>query len=57
MHLKIPPLSELQWALEVIDRQMHQMTRLIEDLLDLAQITSNKLELHKSRVELGGGDK
>src|SRR5205823_5859680 len=43
---------EVQWALEVIDRQMQQMTRLIDDLLDIARITGNKLELRRERVEL-----
>ncbi|MFN2385097.1 MAG: ATP-binding protein [Thermoanaerobaculia bacterium] len=52
LHLKRPPVPELQWALEVIDRQMHQMTRLIDDLLDLARVTGNKLELQKSRIDL-----
>jgi signal transduction histidine kinase/ActR/RegA family two-component response regulator len=41
-----------QSALAVIDRQTRQMTRLIDDLLDIARITSNKLELRKERIEL-----
>jgi len=43
---------ESQSALAVIDRQTRQMTRLIDDLLDIARITSNKLELRKERIEL-----
>jgi PAS domain S-box-containing protein len=39
-------------ALEVIDRQMRQMTRLIDDLLDVSRITRGKLELRRQRVEL-----
>lgn len=46
------PSSDMQWALDVIDRQMRQMSRLIDDLLDIARITGNKLELHIERVEL-----
>jgi CheY-like chemotaxis protein len=42
----------MQWALDVIDRQMRQMSRLIDDLLDIARITRGKLELHLERVEL-----
>ena len=53
LHLKMPPVPELQWALEVIDRQMQQMTRLVDDLLDLGRITSNKLDLRKDRISLG----
>lgn len=48
-----PPRSEASnTALEVIDRQMRQMTRLIDDLLDVARITSDKLELRRERIEL-----
>ncbi len=51
LNLHNPP-PEMQWALDVIDRQMRQMTRLIDDLLDIARITGNKLELKLERVEL-----
>ena len=44
--------SESYRALEVINRQMHQMTRLIEDLLDVSRITRNKVELRRERVEM-----
>jgi signal transduction histidine kinase/ActR/RegA family two-component response regulator len=44
--------SESYRALEVINRQMQQMTRLIEDLLDVSRITRNKVEMRKERVEL-----
>ncbi|MEO5771076.1 MAG: PAS domain-containing protein, partial [Burkholderiaceae bacterium] len=36
-----------------IERQMGQMVRLIDDLLDVGRITSNKLELQREPVELG----
>jgi CheY-like chemotaxis protein/anti-sigma regulatory factor (Ser/Thr protein kinase) len=36
----------------MIDRQMQQMTRLIDDLLDISRITRNKLELRREPVEL-----
>ena len=36
----------------MIDRQMQQMGRLIDDLLDIARITQNKLELRRERIEL-----
>ncbi len=41
-----------QWARGVIDRQMQQMTRLIDDLLDMSRITRNQLELRRERVTL-----
>jgi PAS domain S-box-containing protein len=34
-------------AVDIIERQTRQMTRLIDDLLDIARITANKLELRK----------
>lgn len=52
LQLKSKPTRESQSALDVIDRQTRQMTRLIDDLLDIARITSNKLELRKARIEL-----
>jgi PAS domain S-box-containing protein len=47
-----PPVPELQWARDVIDRQVQQLTRLVDDLLDLSRISSGKITLHKERVEL-----
>jgi len=52
LHMKGPAIPELQWARDVIDRQMQAMTRLIDDLMDLSRISRNKLELRKERVEL-----
>jgi PAS domain S-box-containing protein len=46
------PSPELQWATDVIDKQMEHMTRLIDDLLDVSRITRNKLELRKKQVEV-----
>ena len=43
---------ELQWATEIIDRQIQQMARLVDDLLDVSRITRGKIELRKERVEL-----
>ena len=47
-----PAAPELRWSTEVIDRQVHQMTRLVDDLLDVSRITTGKIELRKERVEL-----
>jgi signal transduction histidine kinase len=43
---------ESQWALSAIERQVRQMARLVDDLVDVARITSNRLELRKERVDL-----
>jgi len=39
-------------ATEVLDRQVDQMVRLVEDLLDVSRITRGRIELRKRRVEL-----
>ncbi len=38
---KGPPDPELQWARGVIDRQVQQMARLLDDLLDVSRISRN----------------
>jgi len=38
--------------LEVIDRQVAHLRRLVDDLLDVSRITRGKVELHKELVEL-----
>ena len=44
--------STKEWSRNVIDRQVTQLTRLVDDLLDVARITSGKIELKKEAVEL-----
>lgn len=46
--------SKGEWALSVAERQVRQMARIIDDLLDISRITGNKIRLQKSMVELGG---
>jgi len=50
--LKGQDVPDLQWASDVIDRQVNQMTRLVDDLLDVSRITTGKLELRTEVVEL-----
>lgn len=38
---------------DMLDRQVNQMARLVNDLLDVARITSGKVELRKQRAEIG----
>lgn len=40
-------------ALKVMDRQLKHMVRLIDDLLDVSRITQGRLELVRTRLELG----
>jgi PAS domain S-box-containing protein len=39
-------------ALDVIDRQLRHLVRLVDDLLDVTRIASNKLQLRKQAVQL-----
>jgi PAS domain S-box-containing protein len=47
-----PAEPDVQWAREVIDRQVQQLTHLVDDLLDVSRITRGKIELRKERIEL-----
>lgn len=44
--------AEWKWCRDVIDRQVHHLTRLIDDLLDVSRITRNQLNLRRQVVEL-----
>ena len=52
--LEIPDLSEheARQAREIAQRQLHNMTRLIDDLLDVARVTRGKVTLHREAVDL-----
>jgi signal transduction histidine kinase len=41
------------WASDVVERQVQQLVRLIEDLLDVSRITSGKIRLRKDYVDAG----
>jgi signal transduction histidine kinase len=41
------------WASDVVERQVRQLVRLIDDLLDVSRITSGKIRLRKEYVEAG----
>ncbi len=44
--------TEVERVRGLMERQLHQMTRLIDDLSDVSRIRRNKLPLQKERVEL-----
>jgi len=37
----------------IIDRQVKQLVRLVDDLLDVSRITRGKIDLHKERTSIG----
>src|SRR5262245_28549540 len=43
---------EVAWSREVIDRQVDQLSRLVDDLLDIGRISRGRLALRKERVTL-----
>jgi PAS domain S-box-containing protein len=44
--------SAWEQALEMMERQLGQLVRLVDDLLDVSRITRNRLELRKTRIPL-----
>ncbi|MBC7779206.1 MAG: response regulator [Proteobacteria bacterium] len=47
-----PPDPKFTWASDVMHRQLRQVTRLIEELLDVARISQGKIVLTREPVEL-----
>jgi two-component system CheB/CheR fusion protein len=45
-------ISEQPQLVEVLDRQTHQMARLLDDLLDASRVTQNKIELRTCPVDV-----
>jgi PAS domain S-box-containing protein len=48
-----PDPGHYRWATDVINRQVHHITRLADDLLDMARITHGRIKLQKETLELG----
>ena len=53
-HLKVDtPYAPATHAREVIERQVKQLVRLVDDLLDMSRITANKIQLRREPIDLG----
>ena len=49
----VPPHdSQAAWARETIARQLHQLTRLVDDLLDISRVTLGKIRLQPEPLDL-----
>jgi signal transduction histidine kinase/ActR/RegA family two-component response regulator len=48
-----PAQPDLEWAREVILRQLRRLTRLVDDLLDVSRIAQGKIELRREPVDVG----
>lgn len=52
LKMRGPTDRDVLWSLDVIERQVNHLTRLIDDLLDVSRISRGKLELRRSRITL-----
>jgi PAS domain S-box-containing protein len=53
MRVREPADESLVWARDVIARQTAQLTRLVDDLLDVSRITTGKIILNRAALNLG----
>jgi two-component system CheB/CheR fusion protein len=52
LRLKEGDMAVMAQARSIMERQLSQMVRLIDDLLDVSRITSGRIQLRRERVEL-----
>jgi len=52
MRLREPGDDSIAWARDIIARQTAQLTRLVDDLLDVSRITLGKITLNRSALDL-----
>jgi PAS domain S-box-containing protein len=52
--MKLPNVSvaTIERARDVMERQVHQLVRLVDDLMDVSRYMQGKIELRKERIEL-----
>jgi signal transduction histidine kinase/DNA-binding response OmpR family regulator len=53
MRLRADAPTEFAWARDIIDRQVRQLARLVDDLLDVSRITRGRIELRPEPLDLG----
>jgi PAS domain S-box-containing protein len=52
MRLKATGDPGLEWARDVVDRQVTHLARLVDDLVDVSRITSGRISLEREKVEM-----
>ena len=52
MRLAGPGTTDITWTRDVIERQVQQLSRLVDDLLDISRISRGKVQLRRDRVAL-----
>jgi PAS domain S-box-containing protein len=45
--------DQIDWCMDVINRQVKHLSRLIDDLLDVSRITRGKIQLRKEQLDMG----
>jgi signal transduction histidine kinase len=52
--MRMKPIADpqLSWSRDVIERQLSHLTRLVDDLLDVARITRGRINLSREPIEL-----
>lgn len=50
--LKLGNDPNQSWAISVLDRQLYQLTHLIDDLMDVSRITQGRMQLRRQAAEL-----
>lgn len=49
---QVPSGSRIPWGLDVIGRQVGQLSRLVDDLLEVARVTRGRVELQRKKVDV-----
>jgi signal transduction histidine kinase/ActR/RegA family two-component response regulator len=52
LRARVPADPELQWTTAVLEHQVEQITRLVDDLLDVSRIGQGKIHLRRELVDL-----
>jgi signal transduction histidine kinase/CheY-like chemotaxis protein len=52
LRLSLPPAGGHERPLEIIGRQMDNLKRLVDDLLDVSRVTTGKVELNLSTIDM-----
>jgi signal transduction histidine kinase len=52
LRIEMPADSQSRRSLEIVERQVNHMVRLVDDLLEVSRITSGKIELRREPVDI-----
>jgi len=52
IRMRLPTASPVARNVDVIERQVNTLQRMVDDLLEVARITEGKIELHKQPIDL-----